>query len=239
MVFDSYLVLRSDLDLISSRLPESELDVRENTGLTLIAAMLWRDCILLGADSQAVESEDDLRLSINKLQRHDSNMIAWGTSGNPALGIDQFTTWLQSYAWPPKSKDQFKNEVAMKVAEINGEQRKRLKAAGVEESEDKLKNRLFSALVAARLDDNAFIFVVNNDGEFGSFDDLELHAIGSGKGHVKVINTTIRNLKPPPFSNPIKQFKFTVNLAAGLASTCSTPTVFLKLDRDGITELGS
>jgi len=191
------------------------------------------DYILIASDSQLTEAPGGLRSVMQKLQRHDSAPLAWGTSGNPALGIDQFTEWLKSYPWPPKSKAEFQDKVAKKVSEINGKQRGRCKSAGVEATEEEL----FSVLVAAWLDDDAFVLAVDNRGVIDSIDSLSFHAIGSGRIFAKVVNTTINSLTPSPFSDWVERFRFTVKLVASVAPACSSPMAIWKLERSGITEL--
>ncbi len=226
------LVPPSDLDLVS-RSFDLDFGVRNGIRVTLVAVTVQPDYILIGSDSQLTEAPEGLRSTIKKLQRHNSAPLAWGTSGNPALGIDRFTDWLKSCPWPPKSKAAFQDSVAKKVAEINGKQREHCKSAGVDPTEEEL----FSVLVTAWIDDEAFVLAVDNRGVIASIEALSFHAIGSGRIFAKVVNTTINSLTTSPFSNWVERFRFTVTLVASIAPACSSPTAIWKLERSGITEL--
>ena len=69
--------------------------------LTIVAVFKGsHDILYIGADSQWTDSTG-LKHYKNKLQflTDKGSHIAWGTSGNPQIGITEFRDWITAHTW--------------------------------------------------------------------------------------------------------------------------------------------
>lgn len=205
------------------------LKERDNN-MTIIAA-LWEseNSILLASDSEIVETPSMVRSSTDrKLQSHPAAPLAWGTSGDGGLGIDGFGKWLGQYAWPPPDWDTFKDQVATKIAELNGKQRQIMKLAGVQAEE----SNLCSALVVGWLDGPAIIEIDDRGIATYIHRDFGFQAIGSGGVHAKLIDLAYRYVKPN--LTEIKRLVLIMQLAISRAAFCGLPVRCWRITASGI-----
>jgi hypothetical protein len=213
---------------------------KERSTMTIVMVMAEATKIWIGADVQLSEPDIELQSTIGKLQKHPTAPVAWGTSGNPALGIDQFSPWLKSYPWPPTSINQFRDDVAAQVARINGKQREHCKLAGIELPLNKESDELFSLLLAAWLDDAPLVIWIDYRGVQSAVSSLPFEAIGAGRAHAKIINTTLNQLvNKNLFHTSFERFRFTLTLASQIALSCSTPVMIWEVSKKGVALIAS
>ena len=128
--------------------------------MTVIVAMHEsKDSLLIGADSE-VTQEGGLRRTLPKLVGIKSVPIAWGASGNPSIGIHQFSEWMRTYMWENATWSGFVDEAEAELARLNGIQRRRT----VESGSELKPNFLSDGLVVGWLDDEAAVWVLSLDG---------------------------------------------------------------------------
>lgn len=147
---------------------------RERRALTVIVARKESDdALLIGADKMNIES-DLLKIGgASKLFKHHKENIVWGCSGNREIARYEFSPWLQlldvGNDWQV-----FKKRVADKIAELNGEQRARMRKAGVEPDE----NSVISCLLVGWIKEEPQIIEFTHDGKIDSYIKDGFQAIG-------------------------------------------------------------
>jgi hypothetical protein len=112
----------------------SQTDVR----VTLLAATISTDCVLVGSDGPALVSEDPgvanfprlAFLRAEKFQQVRDLPLMWGFAGSSSPKRD-FAAWVAAEL-VPDSWDQLHVDVAGKVGDINAAMRGRAKRAGTE-----------------------------------------------------------------------------------------------------------
>lgn len=161
-------------------------------------------------------------LYTEKIQRHPSAPLAWGSTGNAALGIHKFGKWLKQHDWPPPDWDTFQAEATRKVAEINGEQREIWKLAGVAEDTD----HLFGVLLIGWSGNEPLILEIDDKGIPNIVEKMPpFHAIGSGGVHANLIHLAYAKIGVR-LQSPVKLFHAILSIASRRTSMRSARTHF-------------
>lgn len=188
--------------------------------------------ILIAADTCERDVTTKMRSQfLHKLQHHPSAPLAWGTAGNPAIGVDLFGKWLLDYKWPPENRMSFQETIASKLAEFNGKQRERSRLAGVESSESELA----SAIVVGLLE-GPFIVEINDRGLLTPIDQTRgFFAIGTGAGHAALVYEVFREFQFP--GDNLAKMRYITTFAAKKAFDCELPLVLRRVTDAGIENL--
>ena len=120
--------------------------------MTIIAAM-WQDdgSIAIGADSRLTDVGPPILIHSevhDKLKRHRSAPLAWGTVGDRTLG-SRFSSWLTQWELPI-GFEAFRETIARQVSEMNGTQREIMRLSKCREQD--IENSLFQLLLAGYVD---------------------------------------------------------------------------------------
>jgi ATP-dependent protease HslVU (ClpYQ) peptidase subunit len=210
---------------IKIELPEREPPV------TIIVAMRENDdSVLIAADGESMESSL-LRMKNNsKLGKHPAGLIAWGTSGNSAIG-EVFSAWLQSYTWPPKDWFTFKEQAIEELSRLNGRQRELTKLSGAEVKDDYLCSCLLVGLI-----DSAGIYELDIVGRASPYWEVGFQAIGSGRLHAGVAYRTLCNVSGPTH---LQKLIIIMQVVTQTAPGCGPPYTIWRITKDNITDVSS
>jgi hypothetical protein len=199
--------------------------------MTIVVAMKENDnSILLSSDSGAFDASTNLRFNnCRKLSFHPKALLAWGYSGNPSIGWEDFTPWLKSYNWPPIDWRTFRNQAIDKLAELTGEQRKLAIKAGAKSDEGNLADCLIVGYL-----DRPEIYYLGVDGNAQSYWDMGFNAIGNGANNAWVSYTALEYLRPkiPKLIELMIVMQNTTQTAIG----CEIPCYIWRITEEGIWE---
>ena len=198
--------------------------------MTVIIAMRETDdAILIAADGEATEGSA-LRLPFgNKLRQHPKGAIAWGASGNPTIGYEDFSPWLMQYSWPPKDWRTFRNNAIREFSRLNGDQRNLTKLAGKTPTEDDTATCLLVGWVGS-----PGIYEFNDQGKATSYWSPDgFHAIGSGKNHAYVAHRTLAVMSAPP----VDKLVVIMQIVSSTAPGCGLPYTIWRVKENGIVNV--
>jgi len=201
---------------------------RERIKLTVVIAIKESDdALLIGADRMNLENDQLKVASSSKLFIHPRGNIVWGCAGNREIARNEFSPWLQSLEigndWQV-----FKKKVADKIAELNGEQRARMKKAGIEPDE----NSVITCLLVGWIKEEAQIVEFTNDGKIDSYIQDGFQAIGA-----KVIPwSAYKAMNQVNAANEVK-FKIILNTTINLARDCGNGYDIMRVRKDGVEDV--
>lgn len=207
---------------------EDRLLFRERMNLTVIIAMKESsDALLIGADKMNIES-NQLKVVVNtKLFKHPKENIVWGCAGDKEIARHEFNPWLQSFDigndWQV-----FKKKVADKIAELNGEQRARMRKAGVEPDD----SSVISCLLVGWINEEPQIIEFTNDGKIASYIEDGFQAIGIQRIPYGAYMATIH----AEASNEMK-FKNILATTLSLAINCGKGYNIMRVTKNGVEDV--
>lgn len=193
--------------------------------LTVIVAMKESDnSVLLAADGEGLEA-DAIKVQKSKLRRHPSAPLAWGATGNPTIE-DDFTKWLQGYAWPPSNKGIFREQLINRLSELNGKQRELTSLAKAEIKDD----YLCSVLLVGYLDE-LIIIELDSVGRASLYNEIGFQAIGSGRGHAWIAHKALKMLNG---LTQLEKIKIIMQTVITSAPKCGPPIEIWHITAEGI-----
>jgi hypothetical protein len=197
--------------------------------MTIVAAMRESaTSILLAGDSGAREGVDIKLGSLHKLRSHPKNCLAWGISGNVAVGFEDFTPWLESYNWPPSDWKTFRDQAIDKLSELNGAQRRLAIKAEIKPDD----NHVADCLVVGWLD-HPEIYLLGADGIAQSYSDMAFEAIGSGAVNAWLAHMTLQHISSVP---KLIELQIIMDVVTKTAPFCAAPFQIWRITKDGIWE---
>ncbi len=198
--------------------------------MTVVAAMVCDDCILVGADSQ-VTLNGYTRLE-NKLFNHHSDAIAWGVAGDLGVG-QEFTEWLQEYEMNGQSWGNFIADAATKIAELNGHLIHRRELANVPfEKADRS-----GVIIASYVDGKPHVLELEYDGSITRLAEGKFIATGSGNVHAGVAYFTLLNAQKDNFNYGLDTLRFIMGITVNHDEYCGFPIKIKKITQDSITDI--
>lgn len=144
--------------------------------MTIVALLKADDGFLyVGADSQWTDTTG-LKHYKNKL-RHlygSDTPIAWGTAGNPQIGITEFGDWIAARTWAEsESWQDFIVDAATEFARLNAIRKKIGEDAGQDiGASDFINQTLCEMLLCGWIGDHVGAYTVDQNGSFQSIDTL-------------------------------------------------------------------
>lgn len=212
--------------------------------MTIIAMLKESDELLyIGADSQWTDSEG-LRFYKSKLQNlyENGKAIAWGTSGNPQIGITEFGNWITKYNWTGyETWTTFIIEVATEFARLNRIRKKIGEEAGQNISApDFTRQNLCEMLMCGWLNNETGAYTISHNGIFQSIDTLTgFLTTGTGAPFAEAVYLTQRYFEKRLALTGEEIFKHTMALTSRHGSQCSLPFEVIKISPGEVSQCRS
>ena len=207
--------------------------------MTIIILQRNPDCFYLGADSQWTDA-DGLKTYKSKLREISTptgNTIAWGTAGNPEIGITEFGKWIADYKWTGnESWTEFIVEASAEFARLNAI-RKAIGQAAAEviSSREFITTNLCDLLICGQIANHMCGYEVDHNGTYQSTTTLGgFIAIGTGSPFARAVYATQMWYEAELKLDSGKQFNTLMGLTARYGSQCSLPVEYLKIVPGGI-----
>lgn len=204
------------------------------TQLTIIALLKGSNGLFyIGADSQWTDP-GGFKFYESKLRFIDDGNVklAWGTGGNPQIGIVDFSAWLNAYSWTgTETWSTFIIEIAKEFARLNRLQIEIGEQAGDSTSQEFRTTHLCQMLICGYLGKEGKGYAVVEDGGFREIDALggRLATLGTGGPFADAVDVTQYYYKDSLSRTDEQIFRSMMELTALHADQCSLPYEIIEI----------
>ena len=204
----------------------------EEPRMTVIAAWMLRDAVLIASDSN-VRTDRAYDTPSVKLRRVDDLLIVWAGTGEDEP-IDDFRRWLSRSRWTSQTGwSEIRASTKAALAGINAAKRESMKTAGVRAKRRDLAKVLMAGYAAGEPN----ILELTERGESYLLEEKGFGVIGSGAPHFQVARATtihMRKLMGLPEEIDQKPFWLMVAVAADTDPESKLPLQRCTISRERV-----
>ena len=207
--------------------------------LTIVAVFKGSDDILyIGADSQWTDTTG-LRHYKNKLQflEDKGSHIAWGTAGNPQIGITEFRDWVTARTWADsESWQHFIEDAATEFARLNAIRKKIGEEAGENiTSSEFVGTTLCQMLICGRIGGHVGAYFLGHNGNFQDIDKPGgVATIGTGAPFAEAVYYTQKYFGARLELSEEELFSTMMHLTSVHAPHCNLPYEYMKITSEEV-----